>query len=288
MLAFGLPVFAPCARAAAQPVPVRPEVPIVEATHPVPTDEPVAAVPFGPGERLHYQVKLGVFSAGDGYIAVEGVDTTRGRETYRLGMGLEGGILFAKVNDRYESHLDTRSLVSRHFIRDVHEVRYKSYREWAIYPELGYWERLDEDRSEMMIATEPLDELAFIFWMRTLPFEVGETYTYDRYFKDDGNPVILKVLRRERREVPAGAFDTIVIQPVIRTSGLFSEGGKAEIYLTDDADRFLVYLRSEIPIVGSVTLHLREIRQGTPLVPRSDAPPPSEPERVDSLSSAVR
>ena len=286
--AFGLLVFAPSAPAVAQPVPVRPEVLVMEATHAAPTDEPVVAVPFGPGERLHYQVKLGVFSAGDGYLAVEGVDTTRGRETYRLGMGLKGGLLFAKVDDRYESHLDIRSLVSRHFIRDIHEVGYKSYREWAIYPELGYWERLDESRSETMVATEPLDELAFIFWMRTLPLEVGEVYTYHRYFKNDGNPVILKVLRRERREVPAGEFDTIVIQPIIRTGGLFSEGGKAEIYLTDDADRFLVYLRSEIPIVGSVTLHLREVRRGTPLVVRSDAAAPMELEKGDSLSSAGR
>ena len=38
--------------------------------------DPFAAnVPFGPGERLEYQVKLGVFSAGEGFMAVEGVDT---------------------------------------------------------------------------------------------------------------------------------------------------------------------------------------------------------------------
>lgn len=288
MPALGLMVFAPFPRVVAQPIPIRPEVPVVEAGRALPTDESVVAVPFGLGERLDYEVKLGVFTAGEGYLAVEGVDTTRGRETYRLAMGLEGGLLFAKVNDRYESRLDTRSLVSRHFIRDIHELSYKSYREWAIYPEMGYWERVDEDRSETMIATEPLDELAFIFWIRTLPLEVGDTYTYDRYFKDDGNPVILKVLRRERRAVPAGEFDTIVIQPIIRTGGLFSEGGNAEIYLTDDADRLLVYLRSEIPVVGSVTLHLREVRRGTPLVVPSDTAPARESGQADSLSSVGR
>ena len=228
--------------------------------------ESLAAVPFGPGERLEYQVKLGIFSAGDGFLAVEGIDTVRGRETYRLAMGLSGGWLFAKVNDRFESWLDTRSLVSRRFIRDVHEVNYKSYREWAIYPEKRYWERVDEEQSDTMSTSTPLDELAFMFWLRTLPLEVGETYTYNNYFKTDGNPVTLNVLRRERRKVPAGEFNTIVVQPIIRTDGLFGEGGKAEIYLTDDADRYVVYLRSEIPIVGSVTMHLRSIERGTPLV----------------------
>jgi hypothetical protein len=234
---------------------------------PAQTDDALAYVPFGPGERLEYQVKLGVISAGDGYIVVGGVDTTRGRETYRLGMGISGGLLFgaAKVNDRFQSWLDTRTLVSRHFIRDVHEVRYKSYREWAIYPEELRWERVDEDEAETMTATAPLDELAFIFWLRTLPLEVGQSYTYSNYFKDNGNPVVIKVLRRERRKVPAGEFNTIVVQPIIRTSGLFSQGGEAEIYLTDDADRHVVYMRSEVPVVGSITLHLKSIRRGTPL-----------------------
>lgn len=224
-------------------------------------------VPFGPGERMEYQVKLGVFSAGEGYIAVEGVDTVRGHPTYHLSMGLKGGILFAKVDDTYQSWLDTRSFVSRRFIRDVHEVKYNSFKEWMIFPEEGRWEQIDEDHADVMGTSEPLDELAFIFWLRTLPLEIGETYTSNRYFMNDGNPVVIHVLRKERKKVPAGEFNTIVVQPVIRTKGLFGQGGKAEIFLTDDAARQLVYLRSEIPVVGSVTLHLRSARAGTLLNP---------------------
>jgi len=245
-------------------------VPQLEPALVVAPPEPLAEVPFGPGERLEYQLKLGVFSVGEGHLEVEAIDTVRGRETYRLSMGFQGGWLFAKVDDHYQSQLDTRTLSSRHFIRDVHEVNYKSFREWAIYPEERYWERLDADISEQMSSSQPLDELAFMFWLRTLPLEVGETYTYSRYFKDQGNPVILKVLRKELREVPAGEFNTIVVQPIIRTNGLFSQGGKAEIYLSDDAHRHIVYLRSEIPLVGSITLHLREIRHGTLLAPAVD------------------
>jgi hypothetical protein len=239
---------------------------VAAAATPLAPAEPRASVPFGPGERLVYQVKLGFFSAGEGFIGVESVDTTRGRETYELVMGITGGIPGARVNDRYQSWLDTRTLVSRHFIRDVHEVRYRSFKEWAIYPEERRWVQLDDaDEADTMTTSEPLDELSFLFWMRTLPLEVGQTYTYQNYFKNSGNPVVLKVLRRERRKVPAGEFNTIVVQPIIQTSGLFSQGGKAEVYLTDDADRHVVYLRSEVPLVGSITLHLKSIRRGSPL-----------------------
>ena len=50
-------------------------------------DSLAVAVPFGPGERMEYQVKLGIFSAGEAYIAVDGLDTVRGHPTYRLSMG---------------------------------------------------------------------------------------------------------------------------------------------------------------------------------------------------------
>lgn len=256
--------------APAQPAKAPPE------QNPAFADPLAMPVPFGPGERLEYKVKLGIISAGEGWMSVDGVDTVRGRPSYRLSMGLKGGILFAKVNDRYRSWVDTRTLVSRRFIRDIHEVRYKSYREWAIYPEERRWERVDADEAEDMATSQPLDELAFIYWLRTLPLEVGKTYTFNRYFKNNGNPVVLKVLRRERKEVPAGEFNTIVVQPIIQTSGLFSEGGNAEIYLTDDAHRHLVYLRSEIPIVGSVTMHLREVQAGTPLNPMAATADSSE------------
>lgn len=240
--------------------------PVAQEVAAAPTVDPLAApVPFGPGERLDYQVKLGVFSAGEGYLAIDRVDTIRGRPTYHLEMNIRGGMMFAKVNDRYQSWLDTRDLVSLHFIKDVHEVRYKSFKEFAIYPDERRWQQLDENHADVMDTEEPLDELSFIYWIRTLPLEVGETYTLNRYFVNKSNPVVIRVLRKELRKVPAGEFNTVVVQPIIKSGGLFGEGGKAELYFTDDAHRHLVYMRSEIPVVGSVTLHLRRVRSGTPL-----------------------
>jgi hypothetical protein len=115
----------------------------------------------------------------------------------------------------------------------------------------------DSDERGTLPTNEPLDDLSFLFYARTLPLEVGDTYTINRYFKADGNPVVLKVLRKETIRVPAGTFNTVVVQPIIQTDGLFGQGGHAEVYFTDDARRLLVYLRSSVPIVGSLTLSLK-------------------------------
>lgn len=232
------------------------------------TDRSAMPAPFGPGEDMRYKVKLGVVPVGEGRMTVQGIDTIRGFPSYRLRVGMEASALLGtlQLNDTYESWLDTGMLVSRRFIRDVDQPGYQSRREFEIYPEEGRWERTDAEK-EGKGPLLALDEISFLYFIRTLPLEVGDTYEFNRYFKDDGNPVVVRVLRRERVEVPAGVFDAVVVQPVIQTDGLFSEGGEAEVFFTDDEDRHLIYLRSKLPLVGSLSLHLESIQEGTPVHP---------------------
>lgn len=219
-------------------------------------------VPFGPGERLEYKVKLGWLNVGDGALEVAGIDTIRGRPAYHLRMALDASKFFGtiKVRDRFESWMDVHSLASLRFHKDQHEVSYKAVKQYDIFPDEQRWERTDDvEETGEALSDTPLDEIGFLYFIRTLPLKVGDVYTFDHYFKEDGNPVVIKVLRRETKEVPAGTFETVVVQPIIQTDGLFSEGGKAEVYFTDDEERRIVYLRSEIPVVGSITLHLERV-----------------------------
>lgn len=233
-------------------------------------DSTAARAPFGPGERLVYKVKIGFFNAGEGQMSIPEVDTVRGHDAYRISMTIRGGWGPARVNDAYSSWLDIRTLQTWRFIQDIHEVNYRSFRHYEMYPERRIWDREDNDESGPLASLLPLDDIAFIYFLRTLPLEVGRSYTFDRYFKTEGNPVVVNVLRRDRRKTEAGEFATLVVQPIIRTKGLFSQGGKAEIHFTDDERRLPVYVKSDIPnFPGSLTLHLKEIHEGLPLHPGS-------------------
>ncbi|MFQ5529118.1 MAG: DUF3108 domain-containing protein, partial [Gemmatimonadota bacterium] len=63
----------------------------------------------------------------------------------------------------------------------------------------------------------------------------------------------------------------IVVRPVIKTSGLFSEGGRAEIYVTDDERRIPVRVKARMSI-GTANLYLTKYEPG---VPGSLIEPPS-------------
>jgi hypothetical protein len=228
---------------------------------------PMAPVPFGPGERMCYQVKVSLLGgAGHGSMEVVDTQSVRNFTTYRLRFAIKGGMRFARVDTKLQSWLDVSTLIARRFEQDQKEVRYKRHRIIDFLPEEGRWERIDGGGGGILATKEPLDEVSFLYFVRTIPLEVGRTYTFNRYYKAEGNPVVLKVLRRERVKVPLGKFDTIVVQPIIQTSGLFGEGGQAELYFTDDARRLLVQMRSKMPVLGRLSLVLESYEPGQPLI----------------------
>lgn len=224
-----------------------------------------AAVPFGPGEHLEYRVKLGGIPTGEGSMTVLGVDTVRGHAAYHVRFHVDGGFLFFHVHDTLQSWIDIYDLRSHRFRQDLKEVRYERHRQIEFLPDEMRWVRAD-GREEGKLATAlPLDDVSFVYFARTLPLEPGQRYRFDRYFKEDGNPVLIEVVRRDTVTVPAGRFATVVVRPTIQTDGLFGKGGEAEVYFTDDARRLVVQMRSKVPVIGSLTLELRRYEPGTRL-----------------------
>ena len=223
-----------------------------------------AGVPFGIGEKATYRVSLGIVgNVGTGSLEVVDLDTVNGHPSYELNMKLKGGIPLARVEDEYRSWLDVQSLFSRRFHQDQHEVRYERKRKFDFYPEELRWRRTDNGETGTLPTGQPLDDLSFLYYIRTLPLEVGKTYILNRYFNPDGNPVTVKVLRKQTFKTPnAGTFNTIVVQPIIKTKGLFSEGGQAEVYFTDDPRRIMVALKSKVKILKSLDMVLESYTPG--------------------------
>jgi hypothetical protein len=225
----------------------------------------VAAVPFGPGEKMTYRVTYGILGRrGTASTEVRGIETVRGNRTYHLDFKLKGGALGFSLDDQQESWLDVSRLFSHRFKQDLNQTRYERLRTLDFYPAERVWRRVEKVDSGPLATDMPLDDVSFLYWSRTLPFELGRTYEFKRYYKDEGNPVILKVVRRETVKVPAGTFNTIVVQPLIKTSGLFGDGGKAEVYYTDDERRLIVLVKTRMSI-GTMQMQLEQYTPGEPL-----------------------
>ncbi|MCA0376593.1 MAG: DUF3108 domain-containing protein [Gemmatimonadetes bacterium] len=240
-------------RAQAQPGGVTPPSVQGDAAARLPAN--AAVVPFTVGERLEYDVRFGSVKVGSGSMEVKEITEVRGKTTWHTTFRITGGIPLYRVNDLYESWFDVVTLNSLRYHQDVDEGSYERTRRYEIFPERGMLK--ENDRDEEPTVANPLDEGSFLYFVRTLPLEVGATYEYARYFKAQGNPVRIRVLRKETITTPAGTFNTVVLQPTFQSKGIFSQNGKAEVWITDDARRMMVQMKSKLSI-GSLNLFLRK------------------------------
>ena len=219
-------------------------------------------VPFGVGEQFTYKVSFGKIPAGTARMGVVGIEDIRGRPTYHLVFTIEGGVpLLYRVHDRYESWIDTLTLASRRHVEEIRQGRYKRNTRYEIFPE----ERKYRENDDTLMASveAPLDEWAFIYFIRTIRVVVGQTREFQRHFKPDRNPVVIRALRRDTVEVPSGRYPTVVVRPVIRAKGIFAEDGQAELWFSDDERRMLVQMKTKFAGL-SMSLVLTDVRTGGP------------------------
>jgi hypothetical protein len=218
-----------------------------------------ARVPFELGEVLTYDLRFGAIKVGTSRLRVVGQEMVRGRNAWRVRFTVSGGTFFYKVNDVYESWMDVVTLNSLRYVQDLEQGSRDRERTFEIFPERAMYRETTRGTSDRPSVADPLDDGSFLYFIRTVPLEIGRTYTFNRYFRPDRNPVQIRVLRRERVQVPAGEFDAIVIQPIIKTSGIFAEGGQAEIWLSDDSERMMLQMKSRLSF-GTLNLYLRSYR----------------------------
>ncbi|HUR95503.1 MAG TPA: DUF3108 domain-containing protein [Gemmatimonadales bacterium] len=229
---------------------------------PASADAAPRSYPWAVGEKLTYSAKLGMLTLGEGTLEVAGIDTVRGVESFRFRFRLQGKTIVFSLDDVLESYVGTADLNSRRFVQDFVENSKETHRLYEIYPDSGFFRERGKPDAQPS-PPDPLDDAAFFYFVRVAQLEVGKKYTYHRYFRKDKNPVTIEVGKRERMELPDGReVDCLVLHPVIETKGMFSKRSDTRIWLTDDARRLPVQIRSKFPF-GTVTLRMKEMKLPT-------------------------
>lgn len=219
---------------------------------------------FPVGERLEYSVTWGGARIGRSVLTVEAIDTLASLPVYRASLQTEAGPPFYRLEDKLTSWIRPEPFATRRFDQELRQGGYRRDRRHEMDLEASTYTRYDLKQGDYVAHVEEadvpmprgaLDDVAYFYFARLAELEVGERYEFRRYFKDSGNPVVLEVLRREEIRVPAGTFETIVVRPIIQTDGLFSEGGEAELYLSDDDRRLPVRVKTRLSI-GTANFYL--------------------------------
>jgi len=207
--------------------------------------EPEGERPFMEGEALAYQVSLGRHGrSGTGWLRVEPAQPLREEPVVLLRFDFETTVGPVLLQHHSRSWLSARRMVALRYELDE-RVPFNSVREQVdIFPERS-------------AVKDPLDELSFLYALRTLTLTPGAVFRMDRHFDARRNPVLVRVLRREALHVPAGDFSTVVVELEVRDPKRFGGRGVLRLYLTDDARRLPVRIESQVPVAGQLVLELQ-------------------------------
>ena len=217
---------------------------------------PAVERPFYVGERLEYRVRLsGVGMTGKGAMWIDGPEVVRGVETYVLHFGFKARMGPVHVADATKSWLDPRRMASLRFVKSERHPFSSGDQDVSMYPAERMWTSADGEGGES-ITDAPLDELSFIYFLRTVPLAPDSVYRFNRHFDAARNPTTVRVIGRDSLTVDAGTFAVVLVEMRVKDPERYRGEGVIRIHFTDDARRLPVRIESTIPRAGTAIMTL--------------------------------
>jgi hypothetical protein len=166
---------------------------------------------------------------------------------------------FFKVRDRYESYIDTGSLLPLKFIRDIDEGGYKKYNNVSFNQEAN---SAVSTNGVFKISDCMQDVVSAVYYARNINFDKykpGDKIPFDMFLDDEVYHLYIRYIGKEKIKTRYGKFHAIRFKPLLIKGTIFEGGEKMNAWVSDDPNHLL--LRVESPItVGSVKVDMMGYR----------------------------
>lgn len=253
--------------------------------------------PIWLSERLVFGIYYFGVAAGEFNLEVLPFKTIQDRKVYHIrGHAVTTPVfsLFYRLNDIVETFFDFEGSFSHRFHVLIDESKQKRD---AIElndsekKQTYYWNRVErkdapyaETKEYGTIEAFSQDSLSSLYYIRTVPLEVGKTFSFPVVSEGKSWEALCTVLRQEEINTSIGRVKTWVIKPQMKVGGEIKNKEDSFLWVTDDERRIPVKLEAKVK-VGTVVAKLWKFEGGSP--PEVIAKPlTQEPLRIPSTSSS--
>ena len=210
---------------------------------------------YGFGEKLTFDVGYKFITAGQAVMQIgDKAVTMNGRPTYDVKFDVRTTSAFDKVfkvRDRYETYIDVDGIFPWRFEQSVREGNYS--RDFAAnIDQRGNVAKTTEGSFKVPAFIH--DILSAFYYTRAIDLrsmKKGQSFVLKNFYGKQAYDLRVRILGRERVEVPAGTFDCIVVEPLVVEGGLFKNEGRIIVYLTDDDRKIPVKVSTKV-VIGSI------------------------------------
>jgi hypothetical protein len=226
-------------------------------------DEAGGRRPFEATEALCYDVTLGLLgTVGRASLRIEASAPVRDEPVHLLRFDIDAGVGPFRGEHHSKSWLSTRRLRSLRYEVDESSVLERRREKVEVYPDEGRWEGGGELGEN--VPADPLDELSFLYALRTLPLAPGQAFRLDRHYDARRNPALIRVLGRERVRLSSGEHETLLVEMEVRAPKGHGDAARLKLNVTDDERRTPVRIELSSAVIGTMTLSLRGAHRCNP------------------------
>jgi Protein of unknown function (DUF3108) len=229
------------------------------------------ALPFAAGEEVGFRITWAHLLAGRATLKVQ-PGTSDGSPVVRFvaeakSQGFFAWLLHYEVNDRTVATWEPSSGCSLATVKSLHEGR--AVRDQSVTFDRAHGVALVEDEKipehRFPVGSCVLDVLSALFVARIKGVPEQGDLTLPVFDNGKHYELAVRFLGRETLDLPpplGPGVRTLKVEPrLLEGTGLFVKKGELQLWLTDDARRLPVRMRSKVP-VGSVSADLETYRPG--------------------------
>lgn len=162
---------------------------------------------------------------------------------------------FFKVRDKYESYVDTATMLPYKFIRNIDEGGYKKYNNVTFNQNAN---TAASTNGVFKITDCMQDVMSMVYYARNIDFskyKVDDKIPFDMFLDDEIYHLYIRYMGKEKVKTRYGRFNAIKIKPLLIKGTIFEGGEKMTAWISDDPNHII--LRVESPIsVGSIKVDM--------------------------------
>jgi hypothetical protein len=215
------------------------------------------SLPFGDGERLTFLIHTAKFgNVGKAVMTLAGPVDVRGVETSVASFDASAGVAFLKGKDATKSWIDLRRMTALRYEKTEHRPFSSARDSVEIYPDLHHWDAIHGD-SGTTVSDAPLDDLSFIYFLRTVTLAPDSLYSFDRHYDQRRLPTTVRVVKHETLTTPMGAFNTVKYEMRMVDARDFKERGVLFLWISDDRCHLPIRIETVMAVLGDGIMTLQ-------------------------------
>ncbi|CAH0257898.1 DUF3108 domain-containing protein [Chryseobacterium sp. WG14] len=221
------------------------------------------------GESITFRIHYGFLNAGSANLTTQKTSYKNIPHLYVKGTGKTTGAVkaFFKVEDLYESFINTETGLPSFYVRNVREGSYRQHFETAFNHANNTLILTDKKEpangSKVIKSVKGVqDMLSSFYYLRSKSpdeLKVGTVINMNVWIDDEMFPFQLKVTGTENLKTKFGTINCLKIIPSVKSGRVFKEKEGVTMWVSNDANHIPMLLKAELA-VGSLKASIDDFK----------------------------